>query len=137
MIDKIEGTVYGKTPGLDNPETYVLTHIRYKSYLVLIFSDPTKAQIYKVPYRNSPYHEIKIFMSFEILNLFKQNKHTEDSYNRGPNDRNFLFEIEDRKYVYVGENLVSSETNDKIVKYSSEVGFNDSKFPFAYSEENL
>ena len=137
MIDKIDETVWGKTPGLDNPETYVLTHKRYYKYLVLIFGDSTKAQICKVPCRNNPYHESKKLMSFKILTLFQPNKHTEDSYNRGPNDRNFLFEIEDRNYVYVGENLVSSETNDKIVKYSSELGFSDSKYPFAYSEENI
>ena len=37
----------------------------------------------------------------------------------------------------MGESLVTFETNDKIVKYSSELGFNDIKFPFAYGEENI
>ena len=42
MNDNLE-----KTPGLNNPETYVLTHIRFNTYLVLIFTDLKKAQFYK------------------------------------------------------------------------------------------
>ena len=37
----------------------------------------------------------------------------------------------------MGENLFSFETNDEIVKYSSEHGFNDVKFPFAHGKENI
>ena len=37
----------------------------------------------------------------------------------------------------MGEKIFSFETNDEIVKYSSELGFNDIKFPFAYGEENI
>ena len=49
MIDKIEETVLDKTPGLNNPETIVLTHNRFITSLVLIFSALNKAQIYKTP----------------------------------------------------------------------------------------
>ena len=34
--------------------------------------------------------------------MFQPNEHTEVYYNRGTNDKNFLFEIEDRKYIYEG-----------------------------------
>ena len=37
-----------KTRGLNHPETYVLTHNRFNTYMVLIFSDLKKAQIYKI-----------------------------------------------------------------------------------------
>ena len=37
-----------KTPGLNNPETYVLTHNRLNTYMVLIFNHLNKAQIYKM-----------------------------------------------------------------------------------------
>ena len=37
----------------------------------------------------------------------------------------------------MGENLISFETNDEIVEYFSEHGFNDVKFPFAYGKENI
>ena len=70
MIDILEETVHGKILGLKNPETFVLTHNRFNTYLVLIFSDLNKAQIYKMPYKGSSHHEIEILMSFNYLNLF-------------------------------------------------------------------
>ena len=126
-----------KTLGLSNPETYVLTHNRFNTYIVLIFTDSKKAQIYKMPYRNNPHREIEIVTSFDYLHLCRPNEHTEDYHIRKPNDKNFLFKIEDKKYIHVGENLFSFETNDENVKCSSEHGFNDVKFPFARGKENI
>ena len=54
-----------------------------------------------------------------------------------PNDENFLFEIEDKNYIYVGDKLVSFKTNDNIINHSSKLGHNDSKNPYAYGEENI
>ena len=121
MNDNLE-----KTPGLKNPETYVLTHNRFKTYMVLIFSDLKKAQIYKMPYRNSPHQEIEMVMSFDYLHLFRPEK-----------DEKFLFKIEDKKYIHVGEKLFSFETKDEIEKYFSVHGFNDVKYPLAYDKENI
>ena len=126
-----------KTPGLNNPETYVLTHDRFNNYMVLIFTDLKKAQIYKTPYRNSPHQEIEILKSSDYLHLFRPNEHTEDYHIRKPNDENFLFIVEDKKYIHVGEKLFSFETNDENVKCCSEHGFNDVKFPFAHGKENI
>ena len=79
MNDKLEESVHNiKTPGLNNPESYVLTHIIFNTYMVFIFSDLNKAQIYKMPYRDSPHDEIEILMSFDYLNIFRPNEHTED-----------------------------------------------------------
>ena len=40
MNDKLEESIHNiKTPGLNNPESYVLTHNRFNTYLVLIFTD--------------------------------------------------------------------------------------------------
>ena len=77
MVGKLEETVHAiKTPGRSNPETYVLTHIRYNTYMVLIFGDLNKAQFYKMPFKVSWHDEIEILMSFKYLNVFKPNKHT-------------------------------------------------------------
>ena len=62
---------------------------------------------------------------------------TQDYHIRQPNDENFLFEIGDKKYIYVGEEVITFETNDKIVKYSSKLGCNDVKYTYAYGEENI
>ena len=120
-----------KTPGLINPETYVLTHNRFNTYMALIFTDLNKAQICKMPYRDSPHHEIEILMSFDYLHLFRPNEHTEDYHTRKPNNANFLFKIEDKKYIHVGKNVFSFKTDDEIVRYSSEHGYNDIKYSFA------
>ena len=118
--------------GLNNHETYVLTDNRFNNYMVLIFTDSKKAQIYKIPYRNSPHQEIEILISFDYLHTFRPNEHI-----RKPNNEKFLFKNEDKKYVHVGEKLFSFETNDELVKYSSEHGFNDIKFPFAHGKGNI
>ena len=124
MNDSLE-----KTPGLNNPETYVLTHNRFNTYIVLIFTDLKKAQIYKMPYRDSLRQEIEIVMSFDYLHVFGPDENNKDG--------NFLFEVENKKYVHVGENLFSFETNDEIVDYFSEHGFNYVKYFFARGKENI
>ena len=126
-----------RTLGLNNPETYVLTHNRFNTYIVLIFSDLKKAQIYKIPYRNSPLQGIEEHTNFDYLHLFRPNELTEDYHIRKPNDEIFLFKIEDKKYIHMGKKLFSFETNDEIVKYSSEHGFKDIRFPFARGKENI
>ena len=118
-----------KTPGLNNPETYVSTHNRFNTYMVLIFTDLKKAQIYKMPYRNSPHQETEKVMSFDYLYVFGPNENNKNG--------NFLVEIENKKYVHVGDKLFSFETNDEIVDYFTEHGNNDVKYSFAYGKENI
>ena len=88
-----------------------------------------KAQIYKIPYRNSPHQEIEIVMSFDYLHVFGPDENNKNG--------NFLFEIEKKKYVHVGEKIFSFETKDEIEKYFSEQGFNDVKYTYAYGKENI
>ena len=126
-----------KIPGISNPKTNVLTHNRFNNCMVLIFTDLNEAHFYKIPYRNSPHQEIQILMSFDYLHLLRPNEHSENYHIRKPNDGNFLFENEDKKYIYVGVKLFKFETNDEIVKFSLEHGFNDVKFPFAHGKENI
>ena len=107
----------------------MLTHNGFNTYIVLIFADLKKAQIYKMPYRDSPHHEIEILMSFDYLHVFGPDENNKDG--------NFLFEIENKKYIHVGEKLFSFGTNDEIDGYTVEHGFNDVKYPFAHGKENI
>ena len=85
MIDKLEETdhdneaesLFSKTPELNKPKTYVSTHNRFNTYMVLISRDLNKAEIQKMLHRDSPHHKIEILMSFNFLNLFKPNEKTE------------------------------------------------------------
>ena len=102
-----------KTPGLNSPETYVLTYIRFNTYMVLIFTDLKKAQIYKMPYRNSHQQGIEIVTKFDYQHLFKpfgvDKKHTLEK-----KLMKTLFKIEDKKYIYVGEKIFTFKTIDDI-----------------------
>ena len=48
--------------------------------------------------------------------MFKPNEHTEDYHNKKPNDENFQFQTGDKIYIYIGEKVITFETNDIIVK---------------------
>ena len=76
-------------------------------------------------------------MTFKFLDVLKPIEHTEEYHIRKQNNENFLFEIGDKKYFYVREKTITFETNDIIVKYSSDLGSNVIKFPYAYGEENI
>ena len=106
MIDKKEETILGKKPGLNKLETYVLTHNIFITYLVLVFGDLNKAQFYKMPYWDSPHHELEVVMSFKYLKLFETNEQTEDYHIRKPNDEKFLFEIANKIQIYLGEKQI-------------------------------
>ena len=69
------------------------------------------------------------------MDSLKSKENIEDYHIRKRTDGKFLFERDDRKYKYVGELLVSFETKDKMIKFSSEFGLNDIKYPFAYGEK--
>ena len=83
--------------GLNNPETYLLTHNRPNTYMVLIFTDIKKAQIYKMPYRDSPHHEMEIVMSFDYLHVFGPDENNKDGI--------FLFEYE-KKLCSCGRKII-------------------------------
>ena len=85
-----------KTPGLNNPETYVLTYNRFNTYMILSFTDLKKAQIYEMPFRDSLHQEIEMVTKFDYQHLFKPFEKTNE---------NFLFKIGDKKYIYVGEKI--------------------------------
>ena len=107
----------------------MLTHNRFNTYMVLTFTDLRKAQIYKIPYRDSPHLEIEIFVRFDYLHVFGPDENNKDG--------SFLFETEVKKYVHVGEKIFSFETNGEIPDYFSEHGYNDVKYSFARGKENI
>ena len=126
-----------KILGLNNPQNHVLTHNRFITYMVLFFPDLKKAQIYKMPYRDSPHHEIEMVIKFDYHYLFKPFDLDKKTHARIVTDENFLFKNEDKKYIFVGENVYNFETIDDIDEYFSETGNKDIKYLFALSKENI
>ena len=115
----------------------MLTHNRFNTYKVLIFTDLKKAQIYKIPYRNGHHQEIEIVKKFDYQHLFKPFGLDEKTHARRETKENFLFKIEDKKYIFVGETIPTFKTTDDIDEYFSECKRNDVKYPFALSKEIL
>ena len=66
--------------------------------------------------------------------MFKPIELDEKTHATKETNENFLFKIEDKEYIYVGEKIFTYNT---IEKYFSESGFNDVKYPFALGKENV
>ena len=121
----------------NNPETYLLSHNRFIDYIVLIFVDRKKAQIYTFPNRVDEHDVIKLIIDFQYKRLFRPNKHLERYHIETTKHENFLFKIGDKKYLYIGESVFTFTTNSNIIKYGFRYGFNDIKFPYAYDRTNI
>ena len=122
---------------LNNPETYLLSNNRFIDYLVLIFVKKKKAQIYTFPNRVDEYDIIKLIIEFDYKRLFRPNKHLERYHVTEPKDESFLFKLNDKKYLHVGESIFTFKTTGNIVKYGLEYGRNDINYPFAYDQTNI
>ena len=88
-----------------------------------------------MPYRSSPHQEIEILMNFDYLHLFKPIELDEKTHATKQTNKNFLFKIEDKIYIYNGERILTFKTDDEITEYFSEDGYKDVKYPFALSNE--
>ena len=64
-------------------------------------------------------------------------KHLERYCITEPEDESFLFEIGDKKYLYVGESVLTFTTNGNIAKYGLYYGFDDIKFPYVYDQSDI
>ena len=56
---------------MNNPQTYLLSHNRFIDYLVLIFVDKKKAQIYTFPNGVDEHDIIKLNIDFQYKRLFR------------------------------------------------------------------
>ena len=110
-----------KTPGLNNPETPVLTHNRFNTYMVLVFTDLKKAQIYKMPYRKSHHQEIEIVTKFDYQHLFRpfglmekhmlEEKLTKTSYSKLKIKNIFMWE---KKYLLLKQLMILKKVFQKL-----------------------
>ena len=105
--------------------------------MILIYKVLNEAQIYIMPHRDSLYLEIEKIMNFIYPYMFKPIENTVAFYIRERNDKNFCFEIDNKKYIHLGESLVSFEASDNILEYFSKERFIDVEYPYAYGKENI
>ena len=98
-----------KPPGLNNPETYLISNNRFIDYLILIFVKKKKAQMYTFPNRVDKYGTIRLIIEFDYKRVFRPNKHLERYHITKPKDENFLFKLNDKEYLHVGESISHSK----------------------------
>ena len=51
-----------------------------------------------------------------------------------------IFKTKEKQYFLVGKNVLSLntiETDDKIIKHETFIGFNDVKYPYSFGKKNL
>ena len=77
----------------EQPRNILLSHNRFIDYIVLIFVDRKKAQIYTFPNRVDEHDVIKLIIDFQYKRLFRPNKHLERYHITKPKDESFLFKI--------------------------------------------
>ena len=107
-----------KTPiSSNNPEIDLLSNNRFIDYLVLIFAKKKKAQIYTFPNRADEYDTIRLIIEFDYKRLFRAIKHLERYYVLNPKDQSFLFKLDEKLYLHVGESIFTFKTTSNIVKY--------------------
>ena len=68
-------------------------------------------------------------MSFDYLHLFGPAEKLDNGI--------FLFEIEHKRYIHMGDKIISFETDDVIEGYTVEHGYNDVKYPYACGKGNI
>ena len=121
----------------NNPEIDLLSNNRFIDYLVLIFAKKKKAQTYTFPNRADEYDTIRLIIEFDYKRLFRANKHLERYYVLNPKDQSFLFKLDEKLYLHVGESIFTFRTTSNIVKYGLQYGYNDIKYRFAYDQTNI
>ena len=90
---------------MNNPETFVLTQNRFNTYIILFFSDERDARNYKMPNRFRKHRDLEELVNAKFSEMFKTDENS-----------CFLIGTERSTYVYIGNNVFSSNTIVGIVK---------------------
>ena len=80
------------------------------------------------------YDRIKLIIEFDYKRVFRPNKHLKRYHITKPKEQSFLFKLNDKKYLHVGESIFSFRTTGNIVKYGLQYGYNDIKYQYATSK---
>ena len=55
-----------------------MTRNRFNTYLVVIFTNENRAQVYKMVCKDIPKNEFELVMTFNFINLFRPKDHKEE-----------------------------------------------------------
>jgi hypothetical protein len=100
-----------------------------------------KVNVYKQDYiKCKPNYKYKVSYSPKEIFIGKSPKNATTFFSGGyGNDcdgNTILLHISDNTYVFIGDEIYSFESYDKIVRFVSPVGNNDVPYPYAYDKSN-
>ena len=119
-----------------NQSIYLVSYVDMIIYLLLVFTNEKRAQIYSYP--NIENKQIKLLIEFTYQKLYKLHNYTFNKPNMIPQRDRFLFRISDKTYLHIGKNVFTFNSNSEITKYKADIrNDNDFELPYAYDDKFL
>ena len=121
-----------------NQSIYLVSYVDMIIYLLLVFTNKKRAQIYSYPNIENNNKQIKLLIEFNYQKLYKLNNYKFNKPNMIPQRDRFLFRISDKTYIHVGKNVFTFESDSVITKYKADIhNYNDFEHPYAYDDKFL
>ena len=90
-------------------------------YLLLVFTNEKRAQIYSYPNIENKNKQIKLLIEFTYQKLYKLHNYKFNKPNMIPQRDRFLFRISDKTYIHIGKNVFTFNSNSEIIKYEADI----------------
>ena len=119
-----------------NQSIYLVSYIDMIIYLLLVFTNEKRAQIYSHP--NIENKQIKLLIEFTYQKLYKLHNHTLNKPNMTPQRDRLLFTISHKTYIHIPKNVFTFNSDSEITKYKADIrNDNDFELPYAYDNKFL
>ena len=119
-----------------NQSIYLVSYIDMIIYLLLVFTNEKRAQIYSYP--NIENKQTKLLTEFTYQKLYKLHNYKFNKPNMIPQRDRFLFRISDKTYIHIGKNVFTFNSDSEKTKYKADIrNDNDFELPYAYDDKFL
>ena len=118
-----------------NQSIYLVSYVDMITYLLLVFTNEKRAQIYSYPNIKNKNKQIKLLIEFTYQKLYKLHNYKFNKPNMLPQRDRFLFRISDKTYIHIGKNVFTFNSDSEITKYKADI-HNDNDFELAYAYDN-
>jgi len=116
-----------------NNKTYVIHDNGGRPFKVVINKDVRQIELYR---QYTTKNHDQRYELFETINGYQKVFVPKDP-ETGYDGNSILIQLSDNMYTYVGSEIYTFLTNDKIIKYYSPVGNSDVPYPYAIGTNNI
>lgn len=114
-----------------NGKIYIIHDNGYEPFKVKIFKDIDRIELYKQKNEQND-DDMVLYDRFKIINNYQKIFVPKDR-EYGYDGNSILIELSDNLYMYVGSEIYTFKTEEKITKYHSPIGNSDVPYPYAIS----